>query len=95
MKRQELLEAASRAVRERADQHGQPEDVFEGIALLWSVYLCKELTATDVALMMVLFKVARAQGNPENTDTWADIAGYAACGAELATEKEDGDGRQQ
>ena len=92
MKRQELLEAASRAVRERADQHGQPEDVFEGIALLWSV--CKELTATDVALLMVLFKVARAQGNPENTDTWADIAGYAACGVELATEKEDPDGRQ-
>lgn len=94
MKRQELLEAASRAVEERAEQHGQPEDVFEGIALLWSVYLGTVITATDVALLMTLFKVARAQGNPKNEDTWADIAGYAACGVELAT-KEKSNGMQQ
>ena len=83
MTRKELLEKAMQATTERAVQHGKPENVFARIAGLWSAYLDKELTATDVALLMTLFKVARAQGNPANNDTWVDIAGYAACGAEL------------
>ena len=83
MKRSECLEAARKAVEERAVQHGRPENIFSKIASFWSAYLGKELTATDVALLMTLFKVARAQGNPANNDTWVDIAGYAACGAEL------------
>lgn len=83
MTRKELLEAAMQATTERATTHGKPENVFDRIAGLWSAYLDKELTATDVALMMTLFKVARAQSNPQNEDNWVDMAGYAACGAEL------------
>lgn len=83
MKRTECLEAACKAVEERAVQHGKPENTFAQIANLWSAFLGIELVAADVALMMTLFKVARAQGNPANNDTWVDIAGYAACGAEL------------
>ena len=89
MTRKELLEKAMQATTERAVQHGKPENVFARIAGLWSAYLGKELTATDVALMMTLFKVARAQGNPGNEDTWVDIAGYAACGAEIVSEQGD------
>ena len=84
MKRHECLEAARKAVEERAVQHGRPENVFEQIANLWSAFLGVELAPADVAMMMILFKVARAQGSPANEDTWTDIAGYAACGAELA-----------
>jgi len=34
---------------------------------------------------MVLFKAARAKGNPQHVDNWTDIAGYAACGGGIAT----------
>jgi len=36
----------------------------------------------DVALMMALLKIARLKGNPIHGDSWVDLAGYAACGAE-------------
>ena len=29
-------------------------------------------------------KTVRAWGNPDHGDNWVDIAGYAACGGELA-----------
>lgn len=91
MTRKELLEKAVQATTERAVQHGKPENVFEQIANLWSAYLGLDLGAVDVAMMMVLFKVARAQSNPQNEDNWVDIAGYAACAAELGAEDEVGD----
>jgi hypothetical protein len=41
--------------------------------------------STDVAVMLALLKVARIKQNPNHTDNWIDIAGYAACGGEIAT----------
>ena len=83
MTRKELLEAAMKATTERGQEYGKPEDNFKTIASFWSVYLGKTVTAHDVAMMMVLFKTARAKSNPEHTDNLTDIAGYAACAAEL------------
>jgi hypothetical protein len=37
-----------------------------------------------VALMMAWLKIVRASGNPGHEDSFVDLAGYAACGAELA-----------
>ena len=34
--------------------------------------------------MMALLKIARVKYNPRHADSWVDIAGYAACGAECA-----------
>jgi hypothetical protein len=39
------------------------------------------LTA-DVAAMLALLKIARLQQSPNHRDSWVDLAGYAACGAE-------------
>lgn len=91
MTRKDLLEKAMQVTTERAVQHGRPENVFEQIANLWSAYLGLDLGAVDVSMMMVLFKVARAQSNPQNEDNWVDMAGYAACGAELAPEVDNED----
>ena len=41
-------------------------------------------TAKDVAVMMVLFKTARIATGTETDDCFVDIAGYAACGGEIA-----------
>lgn len=88
MTRKELLEAALKATTERGQEYGKPEDNFGTIARLWRVYLDTPINAHDVAMMMVLFKVARAKSNPGHTDNLVDIAGYAACAAELGAGNE-------
>ena len=86
MKRAEILATATEYVtRDRNAQYGEPEDLFRVIANLWSDYLQTEVSAVDVALMMALLKIARARANPGNVDNWIDLAGYAACGGEIAT----------
>ena len=79
--RRELLAEASEVVaKDRNSSYGEPEDAFARIAVLWSAYLNKGVSRTDVAAMMVLMKVARIAHTPEHRDSWLDIAGYAACG---------------
>ena len=50
-----------------------------------------EITGDDVAVMMALLKVARIATSPTGAtfDNYVDLAGYAACAAELASEFED------
>lgn len=82
--RAETLGRAHQAVNgERDTVYGRPEDNFAHIAALWSCHLGHPVTAIDVALMMVLLKVARQRTTPNHEDGWIDIAGYAACGAEI------------
>ena len=83
MTRKELLEKAMQATAERGQEYGKPQDNFATIASFWSVYLGTPINAHDVAMMMVLFKVARSKANPGHADNLVDIAGYAACAAEL------------
>jgi len=40
--------------------------------------------AQEAVAMMILLKLARMKGNPSYADNWVDIAGYAACGGEIA-----------
>ena len=85
MNRKELLQEAGRIVTvDRAATHGRAEDSFAAIAGLWSSYLDASISSVDVACMMALLKIARIRGNPSHEDNWVDLAGYAACGAEVA-----------
>lgn len=87
MKRVNTLEAARKAVtQDRAATHGDLEDNFSNIAQIWSVRLGRTITSEQVAIMLVDLKTVRAWGNPKHEDNWVDIAGYAACGGELADE---------
>lgn len=80
-----ILDAARQAVTvDRAATHGAPENTFGKIAALWSPLLGIDLTPAQVCLMLAQLKVARAWGNPAHADNWVDLAGYAACGGELA-----------
>jgi HAMP domain-containing protein len=69
---------------DRAAEHGDMEDNFTTIASYWSIHLGTDVTATDVAAMMALLKIARVRGNEQNLDNWIDGCGYMACGGELA-----------
>ena len=83
--RANILASARRAVTiDRAATHGRAEDVFGQIAAIWSARLGQAITPAQVAIMMVDLKTVRAWGNAGHADNWIDIAGYAACGAELA-----------
>lgn len=88
-----LLDAAKAAVADRGLNYGKPEDNFNRIATLWNGHLKNRfgdvmptplLTANDVAQMMALMKIARLENDPSHLDSWTDLAGYAACGAEIS-----------
>lgn len=89
MTRAATLDAAKAAVTaDRQATHGGPEDTFGLIARLWSARLGVDLRPDQVAVMLIDLKTARAWGNPGHADNWIDMAGYAACGAELAGGRE-------
>lgn len=88
MKRAEILEAAKTCVcGNREKDYGSPEDNFGRIACFWSDYLCADIRAKDVAVMLALLKVARIASGHAKEDNWVDLAGYAACGGEIEAEK--------
>lgn len=65
--------------------YGDAEDNFQTIATLWETYLKERgcdivIDSKDVAMMMILLKVARAVYPGSHLDNYVDIAGYAACG---------------
>lgn len=84
MNSKEILEEASKIVSgPRNETHGAPERNFATIAAYWSVYLQRGLTPRDVAVMMVLLKVARQSTGTTNIDHYIDMAGYSALAGEL------------
>ena len=87
-----LREAARIVCGDRNEQYGNPEDSFRAIAEFWETYVRERcvskganvcIQAEDVAMMMVLLKVARTICGTK-ADTYIDIAGYAACAGEIA-----------
>jgi hypothetical protein len=67
---------------QREDDYGAPEKNLKKIAILWGAYLGEPIRAGDVAAMMALLKIARLSQSLHHEDSWLDLAGYAAIGAE-------------
>lgn len=97
--RESILDRARECVcGERDESYGGPEDSFRTIALLWENYLNArpsdvlpgEIGTEDVAVMMALLKIARLASNAGHMDSWVDLAGYAACGGEIAAKVHEG-----
>ncbi len=90
----EALTDAAAAVENRHATYGPPTKNFHNIAQFWNTYLAARygltefITATDVAVMSGLVKVARLCETPDHLDSWVDIAGYAGCGAEVSQDKD-------
>ena len=91
MKAHEVCQKAAELVsNDRAKTHGNKLENHQNIANLWNQYLsakflgCNvELSATDIAILMILLKVARTTTGTFNIDDFIDIAGYAGCAAEI------------
>lgn len=93
MTKKQLLDLAIEAVADRGLNYGKPEDNFARIAAHWTSYLQNRIKPaesdlligpTDVAIMCALLKIARLENDPAHADSWVDLAGYAACGGEIA-----------
>ena len=95
VERKTILETAKKYVcNDRNNQYGEPEDSFKAIADLWAGYLGTEISAKDVAAMMVLFKMARVRTGAGKSDNWIDAAGYCACGGEIEHKEAKKNGRE-
>lgn len=96
-----VLETAAAAVcGDRNADYGPPIEDFKCQATMMSAYLSRtngasvEVRPNDIASLMAIVKLAR-QAHAPKTDNWVDLAGYAACGAEVdkhLAEETTGDG---
>lgn len=82
-----ILEMAANVISSgRVDTHGNHHTSHANVASLWQAYLGQPLSSRDVALMMVLLKVARTMEGEHNPDDYVDICGYAALAQDLDDE---------
>lgn len=87
--KEDILQEARRIVYgDRSEAYGHPRENMQLIADLWNVYINAnvkindtfeniKISAEDVAMLMILVKVAR-NVNKSKRDNLVDIAGYAA-----------------
>ena len=86
-----LRHAASLVGGQRAKDYGDKTENHQRIADLWNYWLDSKfgkITAYDVAIMMLLLKVARLMHTPGHSDSHVDIAGYASIAEEISRTQE-------
>ena len=89
-----LTEAENLVQGDRQDNYGDIHTSFGQIAEYWDTYIRRkinetlasganfEITAMDVANLMILLKISRAQ-NKFDRDSYVDIVGYVVCAEKL------------
>jgi len=86
MTKDEILDTAKALINgDRAKEYGDAYLTHARIAALWTTYIrskTADLKPVDVAMMLVLMKVARTIETPKD-DSFIDIAGYAALAGEM------------
>ncbi len=96
-----MLDQLRGVLREREEARGEPERVLSVIAEFWTTYLWvrhpatgSSLTASDVAYMEALGKIARAavsaeRGLSPDPDNGLDVGGYGLIAALIAQMRRD------
>lgn len=84
----DVLRHAAEIIEQRGDLHGDWRTNMTNTSALWSRYLGREVTPTQVALCNCLQKISRMiSGGLTNADDFDDLVGWAAIAAAL-NEKE-------
>jgi hypothetical protein len=73
---------------QRQEDYGDKTLNHQNIARLWSAFLDVEISPHDVAICMVLVKVARLM-HSHKSDSYVDLAAYGAIAGEIAEREED------
>lgn len=84
MKANTLLRTLAGTLKQRGKDYGTMRENHKRIAAIWAVVLERPVTPEQVALCMAGVKMARLVQSPDHEDSWLDLAGYAAVGAEIA-----------
>lgn len=82
MNRDTVLSAVTNILTARGANYGDAYINHKRIGDLWSVILGKPVAPHEVALCMAALKIARLVESKHHADSWIDLAGYAAIGAE-------------
>ncbi len=82
---------AAEGIERKISLHGNVRENHDLVARYWNVYLQsrgimgkRRVEAVDVAMMMVLLKVARSVLGHVNPDDYVDVAGYGSIAGFLA-----------
>jgi hypothetical protein len=97
-KTKEFLSEATRLVgTDREEDYGDKVHNHSNIARLWSAYLDTKIEAHNVAIMMVLLKIARTKLGKVSKDTYIDMAAYGAIAGEIKFKepKEESEGERR
>lgn len=68
----------TRLTEERGARYGHPLENFGRIAQMWEPILGVAVTAQQVGLALIAVKLGRLVETPDDPDSIADLAGYAA-----------------
>jgi hypothetical protein len=80
----EILKEADKLIEgDRHKDYGDKVKNHNNIAKLWSAYKDVKITAHDVAVMMVLLKIARTKLGEISKDTYVDMSAYGAIAGEI------------
>lgn len=72
-----FLESVQTTIDQRGHDYGTPKENLKRISTLWSMQLEFDITEYDVAIMMVMLKLARDVNEPKD-DNLLDAAAYLA-----------------
>lgn len=78
-----ILDEAKTIIGERGEDYGGFESNFERISRLACIATGLNISAYEVALIMVCLKLARIRQAPRKRDSYVDLIAYAAFAAEL------------
>lgn len=86
-KREQVLSTAATLISgDRRQSYGDAGEDLTRTGKMWAAVLgLDEVTPEQVAQCMVLVKLGRLCHTPNHEDSWVDICGYAALGAEIAS----------
>jgi hypothetical protein len=85
MDKHEFINQVGEILKTRGEAYGDARMLHQDIADMWTIITGNPISIHDVPMMMIALKLARNSYKIKQ-DNWADIAGYAAIGAELLDE---------
>ena len=83
-----LSQAITLSANDRQKDYGDKIENHNNIARLWSAYLDVKVETHDVAIMMVLLKMARTKLGKVSKDTYIDMSAYSAIAGEIKFKEE-------
>jgi hypothetical protein len=78
-----FLQEVRKTLLEREKAYGPPDRSLLVLREFWSRALGRDLSASQVVLLLALLKISRLAWDEEQPDSWIDLAGYAILGAYL------------